>query len=56
MDNLETECKSDVEDTELSQSQTQYMVVDIGGERQISLYVIRVHVFRNEIMIESNCD
>ena len=38
--NLETERGNDVEDVELSQPQTQYMVVDIGGEVLVLLRVI----------------
>lgn len=38
--NLETERGSDIEDVELSQPQTQYMVVDIGGEALVLLRVI----------------
>ena len=43
---LETERVSDIEDAKLAQPQTQYMVVDIGGDKSLLHFVIiRLNIF-----------
>lgn len=48
MSKLESERGSDVEDAELAQPQTQYMVVDIGGD---GLVVVACYQFDFRILI-----
>lgn len=47
---LETERASDLEDAKLTQPQTQYMVVDIGGDKSLLHFVtIRINIFISQL-------
>lgn len=47
---LETERGSDLDDAKLAQPQTQYMVVDIGGDKSLLHYVIiRLNIFISKL-------
>ena len=46
---LETERVSDIEDAKLAQPQTQYMVVDIGGDKSLLHFLLSdsIYLFHN---------
>ena len=47
---LETERVSDIEDAKLAQPQTQYMVVDIGGDKSLLHFLmIRLDIFISQL-------